>query len=117
MPVQDTIQIRCSRCKGKFRDKARRVLSGYSRQCPYCEIIMFFDDGSANPDIREAVRNASAVRKALKEQEAEIAARRAAASLEEDEDGADHAPASSQHASRTVASTRTIAGPRGERRS
>ena len=39
---------------------------------------MFFDDDSANPDIREAVRNASAVRKALKEQEAEIAARRAA---------------------------------------
>ena len=78
---------------------------------------MFFDDDSANPDIREAVRNASAVRKALKEQEAEIAARRAAASLEEDEDGADHAPASSQHASRTVASTRTIASPRGGRRS
>lgn len=76
--IEDTIQIRCSSCKSKFKDKARRILTGHSRQCPYCESVIFFDEGSPNEDIREAVRNAALVRKALKQEEADQAARAAA---------------------------------------
>jgi predicted nucleic acid-binding Zn-ribbon protein len=81
--IADTIQIRCPRCKSNFRDKARRIVNGYSRQCPSCESVMFFDEGSGNADIRRAVREAAAVRKTLREEEADKAARRVAASVEE----------------------------------
>lgn len=69
MGVDETIQVRCSRCKGKFRDKARRVRDGYSRQCPSCERLMFFTDGSPNKDITNALREAQRVRKLLREEE------------------------------------------------
>ena len=78
MGTDDTVQIRCSRCKSKFRDKARRVRSGYSRQCPDCECMVFFEDGSPNKDIHAALREAERVRKALREEEFEKTANRAA---------------------------------------
>ena len=71
MGIEDTVQICCSKCKSKFRDKARRVLSGYSRQCPSCERMIFFEDGSPNNDIHEALREAARVRKVLREEEPE----------------------------------------------
>lgn len=77
MGIEDTIQIRCSRCKAKFRDKARRIRGGYSRQCPACECMVFFEDGSPNKDVQEALREAERVRKLLREEEAESAVRRA----------------------------------------
>jgi predicted nucleic acid-binding Zn-ribbon protein len=87
MGTDDTVQIRCSRCKSKFRDKARRVRSGYSRQCPDCECMVFFEDGSPNKDIHAALREAERVRKALREEEFEKTANRAASV--ERTDGAD----------------------------
>ena len=78
MAVDDAVQVRCSGCKSTFRDKARRVRSGYSRQCPSCERMVFFEDGSPNKDIQDALREAERVRKALRVEESErIASRRA----------------------------------------
>mgnify|MGYP000870273384 CR=1 FL=1 len=41
--MDDSFLIRCTKCKGSFRDKVRRVQNGYSRQCPLCERVLFFD--------------------------------------------------------------------------
>ena len=85
--IEDTVQIRCSRCKSKFRDKARRVVNGYSRQCPSCESMIFFAEDTANPDIRVAVRQAAQVRKEFREQALEAATRLATCQApDEDED-------------------------------
>ena len=84
MGIDDTVLIRCSRCKSKFRDKARRVRSGYSRQCPGCECVVFFEDGSPNRDIHDALREAERVRKALREEESEKIASRAESAEETD---------------------------------
>jgi len=80
--IDDTIQVRCSRCKGKFRDKARRVRDGYSRQCPSCERLLFFVDGSPNTDINDALRKAEQVRKLLRKAEEEEASRPARRAVE-----------------------------------
>jgi hypothetical protein len=84
--TDDTIQVRCSRCKSKFRDKARRVRDGYSRQCPTCECMVFFLDGSPNNDIQDALREAERVRKVLREEESEQTVSRAE-STEQTESG------------------------------
>ena len=73
--MDDTVQLRCHRCKSVFRDKARRVQSGYSRQCVTCETIMFFEDGSIDKNVQRTLRDAKRVRKALREHEAEKIAR------------------------------------------
>ena len=65
--MDDSIQIRCTRCKSVFRDKARRVLSGYSRQCPSCEGVLFFEEGSNDKNILQALLMAKQLRKALRE--------------------------------------------------
>jgi hypothetical protein len=97
MGTEETIQIRCSRCKSKFRDNARRVRSGYSRQCPACECMVFFEDGSPNKDIDEALREAQRVRKILRDEELEKAASRAKpAEQAEQTDDADTVPAVSR---------------------
>ena len=67
--MDDTVQIRCHRCKGTVRDKARRVQSGYSRQCVSCETILFFEDGSIDKNVQRTLREAKRVRKALREEE------------------------------------------------
>ncbi len=95
MGIEDIVQIRCPGCKSKFRDKARRVLSGYSRQCPSCERMVFFEDGSPNKDTHEALREAAVVRKKLREEEAEKIASRSVAPAEQTDDGTDQPPVSS----------------------
>ena len=63
--MEDSVQIRCHRCKSTFREKARRLQSGYSRQCISCETMLFFDDASADKNIqrtlREAVKKGAAI--------------------------------------------------------
>ena len=92
MGTEDTVQICCSKCKSKFRDKARRVLSGYSRQCPSCECMIFFEDGSPNKDIHEALREAARVRKAVRQEDAEKTASRSVVPAEQTDDGTDQTP-------------------------
>ena len=71
MGIDGTVLIRCTRCKSKFRDRASRLRDGYSRQCPSCECMVFFLDGSPNTDIRDALREAEQVRKAMREEAAD----------------------------------------------
>jgi hypothetical protein len=85
MGTEDTVQICCSKCKSKFRDKARRVLSGYSRQCPSCECMVFFEDGSPDKNIHAALREAARVRKVLREEEADKITSRSASPKQTDD--------------------------------
>ena len=62
--------VRCTRCKNVFRDRARRMQNGYSRQCPCCEVVLFFEETSNDRNIKRAMSSARAVRRALREEEA-----------------------------------------------
>ncbi|KYG19541.1 hypothetical protein SE92_04100 [Bradyrhizobium sp. AT1] len=65
-----SVQIQCTRCKNVFRDRAGRLQDGYSRQCPGCEVVLFFAEDSQHPFIKRAMRNARTVRKQMRELEA-----------------------------------------------
>ena len=65
----DSVQVHCTRCKTVFRERARRLQNGYSRQCPSCEVVLFFEEDSPRPNIKLAMRKARAVRKQLREAE------------------------------------------------
>lgn len=67
--MDDTVQIRCSRCKGVFRDRAGRVQSGYSRQCPGCEVVLFFEETSNDRNIKRALVDARVLRQKLRDPE------------------------------------------------
>ena len=64
--MDDSVQIRCTRCKGVFRDRARRLQPGYSRQCPNCEVIIFFEEGAIDRNVQLALRDAKRLRRALR---------------------------------------------------
>jgi predicted nucleic acid-binding Zn-ribbon protein len=66
----DSVQIRCTRCKSVFRDRARRLQNGFSRQCPTCEVVLFFDEDSHDANIKRAMKTARRVRAALRDAEA-----------------------------------------------
>jgi hypothetical protein len=68
--MDDSVQIKCTRCKNVFRDRARRLQNGYSRQCTACEVVIFFDEDSQTPNIKQAMRTARRIRKELRELEA-----------------------------------------------
>ncbi|WP_375160411.1 hypothetical protein [Bradyrhizobium sp. RDT46] len=53
-----------------FRDRAGRLQDGYSRQCPSCEVVLFFAEDSQHPFIKRAMRDARKVRKDIREAEA-----------------------------------------------
>ncbi len=68
--MDDSVQIKCTRCKTAFRDRAWRLQNGYSRQCPCCEVLLFFDEDSQQANIKNAMRTARLLRKQLRELEA-----------------------------------------------
>ncbi|AWL96034.1 MULTISPECIES: hypothetical protein [Bradyrhizobium] len=65
-----SVQIQCTRCKNVFRDRAGRLQDGYSRQCPSCEVVLFFAEDSQHPFVKRAMRDARKVRKEMREAEA-----------------------------------------------
>jgi hypothetical protein len=67
--MDDSVQVCCTRCKNVFRDRARRVQSGYSRQCPCCEVVLFFEDSSPDKNVKRALASARSLRKVLREVE------------------------------------------------
>ena len=70
-----SVQVQCTRCKSVFRDLAGRLQDGYSRQCPSCEVVLFFAEDSQHPFIKRAMRSARQVRKQMRElQAAKLAA-------------------------------------------
>ena len=68
----DSVQVSCRRCRGVFRERARRLQNGYSRQCPTCEVVLFFDEDSPEQTIRRAMRSARQIRAALRAAEMEV---------------------------------------------
>ena len=68
----DSVQVHCNRCKTVFRERARRLQNGSSRQCPCCEVVLFFEEDSPRPNIKLAMRKAREVRKQLREAEQAI---------------------------------------------
>ena len=64
--MDETVQVTCPRCKARFREKARKIVDGFSRQCPTCESVVFFMEDSFKPEIKLAMKTASAVRRALR---------------------------------------------------
>ena len=66
LAMEDSVQICCTKCKGSFRDRARRVQSGYSRQCPVCEVLIFFEDGAIDRNVQRALIDARRLRRALR---------------------------------------------------
>ena len=67
--MDDSVQVRCRRCKTVFRERARRMQNGYSRQCPCCEVVLFFEEDSSEPTIKRSMRVARNLRAAMREQE------------------------------------------------
>ena len=67
--MPDSVQINCTRCKGTFRDRARRLQPGYARQCPNCEIVIFFEESSSDKNVQKALLDARRLRRVLREQE------------------------------------------------
>lgn len=65
-----SVRIQCTRCKSVFRDLAGRLQDGYFRQCPSCEVVMFFAEDSQHPFIKRAMRDARKIRKELREAQA-----------------------------------------------
>jgi hypothetical protein len=63
--MDDSIQIRCSRCNANFRDRARRIRSGYARECPSCNVLIFFESESHEEHIKRALKAAHKMRRAL----------------------------------------------------
>jgi phage FluMu protein Com len=67
--MDDSIQIRCSRCNSSFRDRARRIRSGYTRECPRCNVLIFFESESHDDHIKRALKAAHKMRRLLAEAE------------------------------------------------
>jgi hypothetical protein len=67
--MDDTIQIRCGRCHCSFRDRARRIRSGYTRECPRCNVLIFFESESHEENIKRALKAAHRMRRLLAEME------------------------------------------------
>jgi hypothetical protein len=64
--MDDSVQVKCTRCKSAFRERARRLQNGFSR------VVVFFDEDSSDANIKSAMRMARRVRKELREAEAEF---------------------------------------------
>lgn len=51
---------------------------GYSRQCPNCEVIIFFEESSNDKNVQKSLLNARNLRRELREQEGTRPLRKAA---------------------------------------
>jgi hypothetical protein len=68
--MDDSVQVKCTKCKTAFRERAKRLQHDYSRQCPCCEVVLFFAEDSHDTNIKHAMRAARRLRKELRELEA-----------------------------------------------
>ena len=75
--MDQTVQITCPRCKARFREQARRIVDGFARQCPSCEAVIFFNEGSPKPEIKKALEAAQATRRALRAEAEDMAVQNA----------------------------------------
>jgi len=68
--MDDSVQVKCTKCKTAFRERARRLQNDYSRQCPCCEVVLFFVEDSHDTNIKHAMRAARRLRKEMHQLEA-----------------------------------------------
>jgi len=74
----DSILVHCTICKSTFRERAKRLQPGYSRQCPNCEVIIFFEESASDKNVQRALLAARRLRRVLREEdEVKPAARQA----------------------------------------
>jgi hypothetical protein len=64
-----------------FRERAGRLQDGFSRQCPSCEAVLFFNETSSDLNIKRAMRDAREGRKRLRDAERERLSRPAPSQL------------------------------------
>jgi hypothetical protein len=67
--MTDEVRVKCPRCKGVFRERARRLTSGHTRQCSGCDTVIFFEDGSPIPEVKAAMKEARDIRRTMREEE------------------------------------------------
>jgi DNA-directed RNA polymerase subunit RPC12/RpoP len=67
--MDDSVQIHCTRCKSTFRDRAKRLQPGYARQCPNCEVVIFFEESASDKNVKRALLSARRLRRVLREQD------------------------------------------------
>jgi predicted nucleic acid-binding Zn-ribbon protein len=63
--MDDSVKVKCTRCGATFRDRAARLRDGYSRECPNCNVLMFFDGESPDANVRKALAEARRIRNLL----------------------------------------------------
>jgi Zn-finger nucleic acid-binding protein len=66
--MDHTVQVTCPNCRTRFREHARKMIDGFSRQCPNCEAVIFFNEDSPKLQIKTAMKAARAVRRALRDE-------------------------------------------------
>ncbi|TMJ47243.1 MAG: hypothetical protein E6G85_28560 [Alphaproteobacteria bacterium] len=64
--MDNSVQIKCTKCKSPFRDRSRRLQNGFSGQCLCCEVVLFFEEDS-HDSIKLAMRTARRVRRELRD--------------------------------------------------
>jgi hypothetical protein len=67
--MDDSVQVKCTKCKTAFRERAKRLQNDYSRQCPCCEVVLFFVEDSHDTNIKHAMRAARRLRNELRDLE------------------------------------------------
>jgi hypothetical protein len=67
--MSDSVQVYCTRCKSTFRDRAKRLQPGYSRQCPNCEVVIFFEESTGDKSVQRALLAARRLRRVLRDQD------------------------------------------------
>lgn len=73
--MSDRIKILCSKCRKPFSERAPRLRPGYQTQCPNCMLLITFDSGSEDPNIRRPLKAARDFRFAA--EQAQVMARMA----------------------------------------
>ena len=63
--LDDSVKVKCTRCSSTFRDRAGKLRDGYSRECPNCNVLIFFDSESSDASVRKALTEARRVRNLL----------------------------------------------------
>ena len=60
--IDDKARIRCSKCTQVFRERAQKVRNGFQTNCRHCNVLITFELGSEDPNIRRALSNAKDLR-------------------------------------------------------
>lgn len=60
--TDDRVKVNCTKCKNSFRERARKLRSGFQMQCPHCYRMITFDESSDDLGVRRALTQARRIR-------------------------------------------------------